>query len=38
MASKLYYELGRPSAFSNLKQLETAVGKQSKKKKKQTPN
>jgi hypothetical protein len=34
MASKLYYEIGRPSAYSTLKQLKTAVGKQSKKKQK----
>jgi hypothetical protein len=37
-ASKLYYELGAPSAFSSLKQLTAAVAKQQsrKKKKKQT--
>jgi hypothetical protein len=39
-ASKLYYELGTPSAFSSLKHLTAAVGKQqsTNKKKKQQPS
>jgi hypothetical protein len=41
MASKLYYEFGKPTTFSTFKQLQTAVGQKSKiskKKKKQKPS